>query len=91
MYRYSSSVVLFTLVVMTPFDVVCLNLKCYKKCIHSHYLSQVFLIILRFHKKITSYSMKFPVIPSNSQISQKNPSDSKKLFGISWNVLDFSV
>ena len=45
--------------------------------------------------------MKFPVIlwnsqlfyeiPSNSQISQKIPSDSKKLFGISWNVLDFSV
>jgi len=30
-------------------------------------------------------------IPSNSQISQKIPSDSKKFFGISWNVLGFSV
>ena len=36
-------------------------------------------------------SQKFYEIPSNSQISQKTPSDSKKLFGISWNVLDFSV
>ena len=34
-------------------------------------------------------SQLFYEIPSNSQISQKIPSDSKKLFGISWNVLDF--
>ena len=36
-------------------------------------------------------SQLFYEIPNNSQISQKSPSDSKKLFGISWNVLDSLV
>ena len=51
-----------------------------KKCIHS-------LVILVISQK---NSQLFYEIPSNSQISQKIPSDSKKFFGISWNG-DFSA
>ena len=58
-----------------------------KKCIHSHKVPT-----FPSNSKISQKnSQLFYEIRCNSQISQKIPSDSKKFFGISWNVLDFSV
>ena len=70
----------------------CVPVFIFSYIIHSGGYDPIWCCLFEPHMlKKCIHSHQVPSSPSNSQISQGIPSDSKKLFGISWNVLDFSV